>query len=446
MLLYVFIVFLIFMLVMSYLLAEKDKMAAPVVLCFGFLLAAIMCVSYMDKWYFDLHEETFAVLVLGISSFLLGYFLLAKKSNIGSRENVVLPSIDITWNKTILFILVQLFVIYESYEYINIIATLFGMTDNLAMKIVAYRLSVVSNNGTLDIPPIPKLLAYPRTFAYMGGLLFVYKLAIDRYKFKIWNMKCIIVCLGTLVLALMEGSRGAVLIHIVIPYIIFYYIMTMRQKRWRGNIIRVKRILKLIVAAFLGMIIFFSSLTLVGRGDDIEFNSLGEVVEASTEQLSIYMGAELKLLDIYISEEYNPSKNNFIGEKTLSGVWGWLNNKLDRNTIKDDFGFRTVNGIFLGNVYTMFKPYYADGGFVGVIIFSFIMGAFFSYVYSRVRLCIDYNIYGIDVCVLIYGYIYYTVLLSFFSNWFYNEFSIVILQNLLSYYVITRCFFLKNHN
>ena len=443
MLLYVFIIFLVFMVFLSYHLSDKDIMSAPVVLCIGFLLAAIMCVPYKTKWYFDMHVETLMVLVLGVISFFGGYFCLIKKERTLSAEKNTLPYIEISWEKTLLFVAIQLFAIYESYAYIDIVANLFGMTENFAMKIVAYRLSVVANNGMLDIPPIPKLLAYPRTFSYMGGLLFVYKLAADRLNYKKWDKKCLLVCVGTLTLSLMEGSRGAILIHIVIPYITFYYVLKMRQTGWKQNFIKWSNIVKVFVSAFAGMIIFFTSLTLVGRGSDIEFNSIGNIIEESTEQLSVYMGAELKLLDIYITDEYHPPKNTFVGEYTFDGFYGWLNKKIGKNVVDDDFGFRTVNGIFLGNVYTMFRPYYADGGMLGVIIFSMIMGMFFSHVYSRIKVNAFYNEYGIDPYLLIYGYIYYAVLLSFFSNWFYKEWSIVILQNLISYFFITRLFFTR---
>lgn len=447
MLLHVMIVFLSILTMITYNFSNKDYLSAPVILCATFLLAALICEPYTYKWYFDMSLTTFLVVILGILSFLICYYVTLRKKKDNSKIvglSVPMYSVfSITWKNTILFALFQAFVMFLCLQYINEIATAFNMTDSLSQKIIAYRLSVVANNGTLDIPPIPKLMAYSRKFAYIGSLFFVYRMAVIRAVTKKWDIKSIIIVVCTVILSLLEGSRGAVLLNIVFPFLIVFYIYRMRMHSWKTHF-TIRKLVMFFILTMVGMVVFYSSLIIVGRGDDIGLDSVGELISASFEQLAIYLGAELKLLDIYLTQEYYPGTSMFFGEHTFSGFYDWLYLKLGIVTINNDFGFRTVNGIFLGNVYTMFKSYYIDAGFFGVILFSGIMGSCFGYMYYRIRYVkFPYNKKAIDVWLLMYAYIYYSVALAFFSNWFYKEIvSITLLQGVISYFLF-KYFFIE---
>lgn len=445
MLLHVMIVFLLILTMISYNLSNKDYLSAPVILSATFLLAALICEPYTYKWYFDMSLTTFLVVMLGIVSFISFYYITLRKKR-GSSEAVELSVpiysvFSITWKGTILFTAFQIFVMFLCLQYINEIAATFNMTNSLSQKIIAYRLSVVANDGTLDIPPIPKLMAYSRKFAYIGSLFFVYRMAVIRAVSKKWDKKSIIIVICTIALSLLEGSRGAVLLNIVFPFLIVFYVYRMRMHAWKIHL-TVRKLVIFFVVALIGMVVFYSSLIIVGRGDDIGLESIGELISASFEQLAIYLGAELKLLDIYLTQEYYPGTSMFFGEHTFSGFYDWLYLKLGIVTINNDFGFRTVNGIFLGNVYTMFRTYYTDAGFLGVILFSGIMGACFGYMYYKIRyIRFPYNKKAIDVWLLMYAYIYYSVALAFFSNWFYKEVvSITLLQGIISYFLFKYLF------
>lgn len=427
-----------FFIIITYQLSNRDYLSAPVVLCVTFFIAAIMCEPYVYKWYFNMSTITFEVLMVGILSFLIGYYVILhyKENRSGTLISEPATSVFfISWQKTWLFLLLQVFVIFISWRYINEIATIFNMTDSISQKIIAYRLSVISNDGTLNIPPIPKVMAYSRKFAYIGSLFFVYRMAAIRAIEKKWDKKSILVMVFTIFICLMEGSRGAILLHIVFPFVVVFYIYRLRVNRWKNHFTLRKFFIYGIIA-FVGMIVFYASLVIIGRGDDIEITKIGNLVSESVENLAIYLGAELKLLDVYLTQEYYPGTSIFLGEHTFRDFYAWLYNKLGITIVNNDFGFRTVNGVFLGNVYTMFKPYYIDAGMIGVICFSLIMGAFFGYVYYKVRYTQKpYNAQAIDVWLLVYAYIYYSVALAFFSNWFYNEISITLLQSIFSYFI-----------
>ena len=152
------------------------------------------------------------------------------------------------------------------------------------------------------------------------------------------------------------------------------------------------------------------------------------------DYLSVYLGAEVKNLDLFLQEKNNIEKNTIWGSQTFIAIIATWGKKIGFNgyhEYKLDLPFRSVNGVGLGNVYTTFYPYIYDFGYIGCIVLVAIMAILSQVCYEIIK-----KIRGkknVQICVLIYGVIYSCLLLSFFSNKFFeNIFS----MNFIKYIVI----------
>lgn len=86
------------------------------------------------------------------------------------------------------------------------------------------------------------------------------------------------------------------------------------------------------------------------------------------EYLSIYLGAELKLLDNFLTTFFYTYSPNWMGYASFHFLYSWLGTKLDvpywvQNNSTDLLDFGAVNQVLLGNVYTCFSIYFLDFGF-----------------------------------------------------------------------------------
>ena len=68
----------------SYILSKKDIFSPPVVFSGIFIISALIAIPNLKIWHFDMEIRTFNVILLGVSSFVIGYdstFFLRKFIN-----------------------------------------------------------------------------------------------------------------------------------------------------------------------------------------------------------------------------------------------------------------------------------------------------------------------------------------------------------------------------
>ena len=99
----------------------------------------------------------------------------------------------------------------------------------------------------------------------------------------------------------------------------------------------------------------------------------------------------------------------------------------------------------MGNVYSTFEPYFLDFGLKGVVIISYIMGMFSQYVYGRVKYISNSKNRYIDYNAILYGYIYFPIVFSFFSNKFFEMvFSIRLIYYTFALFLLSIFLLKKN--
>ncbi|WP_304153467.1 O-antigen polymerase [Megamonas hypermegale] len=424
MLLYVLLFSIIFLWIIAYALDKKDILSPPCILCSSFIIAIVFGIYNIKEWNFNIGERTFMVVIIGIVSFFIGYYLLSYYMRI-KYKNVLLENktdikIIITDKKLYLFIFIELVTFILIYLSINNIPG-----DSLGEKILASRIAsstaAMGTGNDIEEYRINPMIYTLYWFCYASTIMIIYKCAIDYFFHGHIEKKFFIIFSLIIAMTLLLGTRGSI-IYLIITAFIMSYILWLKKYNWKKRLSK-KNIMKGISIIIL-IVMLFATVGLIAIGREDQLNSFSNnLLENVLFQLSIYIGAPLKLMDLYLYTDYGIDENFPIpGYATFGQFYRFIarrigfDNWIDVNILSIEF--RIDNTIMLGNVYTMFMKYVEDFGFVGVFVLCLIMGAFFGYMYKKIKYG-QVNRKNIDMHLIIYSYMYKALILAFFAEYFY---------------------------
>ncbi|STY72102.1 Uncharacterised protein [Megamonas hypermegale] len=448
MLIYLLLVIIMLFWLISYIFTKKDILSLPSIFCGTFIISILFAIPNLEKWNFDMGERTFGVIFLGIVSYCISFFIIyylfiIKNKNLKYMKRY--SPVCITKKKIYLFLIVQIITALLVYIEISKIAALYGMTDSLAEKILAYRVNYVME-GDVEAK-LPSYVEWLYGFSYFGTYILIYKMACDYYnKIKVPKIYILVVSIEVII-SLLFGNRGFS-INLLIYLSILYYIFYLRKSFWVINIKKIT-IIKIGIV-MVGALVLFPTLGayIIGRTNDDFFDR--DMMLYIWDNLSIYIGAPLKLLDLYLYTDYTDVSDMPLGFATFQNIYSWIALKLNIiNWQVTNLGleFRTDNFSSLGNVYTIFRPFMMDFGYIGVIVFTLFMGTFSAIFYYLIKYKRSlWNRSNIDYYTIFYGYLFCQILFSFFSNRFYgNIFSFSMIKTIILCFIF-EYIFIKRRN
>lgn len=438
MLLYVFAVFLVIDIAFLYYYNDRDFFSPVGLCCLGFFFATISSIYNIDTWYFDMKIETFFVLSIGIISISLGFIFSSRlfKPAVQSKQ-YFFYNIKPRQFSYCVFLLLQAVVIFLMYNYIMETTT----GDTLAEHLFMFRLLDLAGETE-----IPSYITIPYLFCQWSVYVFAYKFILDYACYKKINFPSLAIIILNLFLNFLSAAKGPIIWFFMGIFMIIWVTYS-RKKKWDISL-SFTRLLKLLLLFLGGLILLVALAFLLGR-ESTESMTDTQILAYIAEYLSIYLGAELKLLDNFLTTFFYTYSPNWMGYASFHFLYSWLGTKFDipywvQNNSTDLLDYGAVNQVLLGNVYTCFSIYFLDFGFLGIVILPFIMGGIFGAIYSYIRYVPSKtNRYGIDFTLLIYSNIIFTIALSFFSDCFFSYvFSPWMLKGVVSLY-IAQIVFLK---
>ena len=335
--------------------------------------------------------------------------------------------IFVNWRAYILIGLELVTLIYTIHVLKNI-----EPADSLSESIALYRASAIDPIKKLTLPNLPQLLRLLRevsdALGYFSAFIVVRQFVLTK---KI-EKNFIVVFILCLVNSIMLGYR-TVAFSIILSVAVYVYCIFRAKIQWRSKS-NLKIIGIIIIFAVVLILIFQLFASALGR-NVTDYSML--------DYLSIYLGAEIKNLDVFLQNGMFPVHNGTFGSQTFVNLGSSVRRILGLKAIKTvDLPFLSVGHYNLGNVYTTFYAFVYDFGYTGFIILTALMAWISQSVFEKVRrLSISNN--NVSIAVLIYGKIAVALLLSFFSNKFYEDiFSIVFLRTVI-YWAIFNMFLYK---
>lgn len=125
--------------------------------------------------------------------------------------------------------------------------------------------------------------------------------------------------------------------------------------------------------------------------------------------------------------------------RMINFLGGFL--KIDSWVYELDLPFLRSNGYVCGNVYTTFYAYLYDFGVTGVIVLMILMGLISQVLYQKATKPSKRNRrYSINLWIIVYSYVFYSLAFSFFSNKFYEGIVSIQFIKYLVFWAMVRYF------
>lgn len=397
------LVILIAFLIIAYFFGKRDLVSPLFLLCLILLVSFLIVLSNYSNWevkingYFVLYLST-AIVCFGLGAALVKAFSPKKVRAVNGLNKVPVSEFDIpkkypAW--LLLFISLVLGSIYI-YKLLSDAGTAASFSEKLR-KIYD---SIVHD----DYSPgfiFNQMREIVTAIAYVG----TYRLLIRIYKGR--KDKTSIIALGLTILmlfavALVTSDRNIFLryaIFFVCLYVIFFY------QNNKGKNSNSKIVARVVVIALIAFIIFFL------------FGKLKQYSSNINRVIGIYGGSGLYNFNLWIEDFDEPltygSSTFATFLNSVKSIFGSFGFDIEGIEIADRFDkfitFSSSNGyVYSSNIYSALKPFVQDFGYFGVILFPFITGCFYQWLYLKMKNS-NYGFAWLAYSMLIYPVIFYPI-------------------------------------
>lgn len=441
---YLFITVLVLML-FSYWILGQDILVPPFVVCATFSISILCAICNIDNWSINLSWLTYWVIVGGIAAFIFAYtyiYFFMFGFRIKSKKFIQKDILESTTNELqviyirkyilLIFAIFEIIVAFLLIREISTIALNHGFGGSLANRIYGYR-KIVTYTDTSE--RISSFVMNCFIICNSAGYVLMYILINNYLSNKKINKLLLLDIVGCASISMLLGMRGYALRYFAAAIVMFYIIWNFKNS-WKLKI-RIKTIVKAVVLCCIVAWAFIQLQSVLGRSTTFNIFTY----------LSVYLGAPIQLLDMFLGDSKISAVSQIWGNETFPYIINWLSTKFNVSEWSNvlDLEFRFKNGQFLGNVYTAFRPYYHDFGYIGVIVLSALAGAFYSIIYNSIKYSKQRKSRNcISIKIVFYSYMYYSVIFMFFSNSFYEQLINSNMIKIILFFYITRWMFSDN--
>lgn len=379
----------------------------------GFSICAFMTLLMSPRWDYEMSLNAFFVITLGCLVFAacdgLTFKLLQGKEwmdgvRVKSATNPILFK-PMQYNRGVLAGMVILSILTSALVAIEIMNNY--PADSLPGSIAIYNsIKKFSDQGVQQFKfPINIL----QNLSSMMGFIFAYVAAQEVIAKK--RSGAILAAAGMIATTcgqLLIGSRTSALEYFVCFGVSFYLLK--RYKNGGGRVIT-KKIALLLVGVVALFILTFESVASVLQGRSTATDHI--------TYFSAYIGAQIPNFDYFLNN-VGQQDTGIFGYMTFRNSIHWIGThfNIPDFVYKFDLPFRELNGYSTGNVYTTFYAFFYDFGIVGVVALTALMAFVSRAVYEKAHRFESGLLNAF--WLIVYAMIANTLMLSFFSNKFYE--------------------------
>lgn len=393
----------------AFVLLNRDLLAPGFIVCLVFVFSTLCCIYNSKYWKTSLGLETYFVIIGGCLIFVVVSCLVQEvvKGRLGtckSRETYDLKILTVPKHKVWMVVLIDAFLILMQIRFVRYVVG-FSSSDNLvtwALKMEYYRNVVSYDTSGLHIT-LPSYITIPLKICTIFAYVFLYICVND---FLASNEKIIIKrfrLLDTLPIVLyiiynlVAATRGSILT-IFIAGIVIFHLLYHKKYGWNKRY-SLKMLLKFMLLAVLILAVFILLRDVVGR-------RYSETAADPLYYICCYAGGSIHLLDDFIKNPPTPS--NIWGKETFYSFIRFFGSHFDIDDwmYVSHFEYRMANGLNVGNVYSAFRKYIYDFGYLGVIWCTATVSLIYSILYYNIKYKRKKN-RCIDIPILYFGYIAY---------------------------------------
>ncbi len=432
---YMLFILLVFVLLVIYLLNRKDLTTPSLIFTASFVFSTAWACLYAEKWNMNnMYINTIAVIFGGVVEFFVITLIIKSffdKKNVSQYEKDNSNKLELINVDLFIKLICIMLCVVTIFWNINIVLK----TTNRHISELKQAIFEVNDASKFSstILKQPKLLGLLLLLINGMGYWFLYIIVNNFIANKKIDKLSVIIVLLWIVNSLLRGGRNDV-VNFALAGIAIAYILLKKKNSFRKKI-KLKLGTKIFIVIL--PIIFFISFPKLGLllGRNIKHTPMDYLAE--------YCGAQIKNLDMFLLErdfDINYKKSSNI--QTFNTLFNWIGLKTGLLNEKYvlDLPYRQYNDFNLGNVHTTFYPYIYDFGYKGVVFCIALMAIISQVVYEKAKINKVSN--KPNLWVLAYGYMFSSLLLSFFSNKFYEQnfnrtfIYSIIFWNLFNYFFI----------
>ena len=202
-----------------------------------------------------------------------------------------------------------------------------------------------------------------------------------------------------------------------------------QKNDWKKKI-SLKAIGIVLSIGIVGMVLFYLSASLIGRVNE----------KNMFQYITTYAGGSIECLDHYVRFPYEEEKSDIVGNETFY----MLIQSLDKYHITHThiaekqtahLSFRYYYDSMIGNVYTAYRRWHHDFGWLGILILNGFMAVVFAigYYIHKYRPNIKFN----ELLTVVYMYLVYCVYMHCIDSYFYTTvFQVTFVTNLILFTII----------
>lgn len=402
------IVVILILLIISFLVFDKDLLAPPTAVSLVFLFGTLCCFYNEKKWGLEFSPKSLGLIAAGIIATIIGGIIGVCLSNFPkngsfsfSHERTEATVIYVSVIKTIVVVIFQLITIYLVFSHIRNVTG----NSNWMSAVTRYRLLTSIANIDDESTRMTFLTRNMKEFSWMLGTVYAYIVGnnLISSKKKI-TMNWIPVILYTITTFMLGDRSNAIRLWVVL--LVTAYTIHKRSVGWKSSR-ETKKMIRVMVLSVVAIGAAFSGFReIVGRESDLD----------PLSYVTFYAGSPIAVLNQVwegpiVKPDIFGKKTLFYFYQSLTALFGWPG----RYSFYSEFHV-SPNGSWIGNAPTAFRPAYVDFGSIVFFLFFVICGAFFTYLYCRCRK--KGGTRPIDYRLLVYAFISYIYLMYFYASFF----------------------------
>ena len=382
----VLILLLVFLLFVCYLAFDREILCPPVAAVAMFLFSSIF--GLLRYWDWNMEEYSGLSVVL----LMIGFFfyistsyivlLLFNKKQRYNIEPIVRDRIELNSFFLISLLGVALIETNLFYRYVLLNAESSGFFESSLGLIINFVRHMGNEYSDFEKIPMPFYLSFMDNVSRSFSIMFIF-IIIHNAIFQCLKKQEILMILFVLLYSvchLLTGNRG-VFLSIISEILYLSYFFWNMKAGWTLRVNKIIFNLGLKIALFF-FPLFVIMAVMLGRYGDV--TNLSSYDINPLDHLTIYISSAVRNFDLFVQEPL--IDNTLFGKETFYSVNRFLYNRFGIGYFySPNLEFRSINGNNIGNIYTVFRRYYADFGLEGLIFLPAFLGAFFSYLYNKAK-------------------------------------------------------------
>ena len=384
------------------------------ILLMVYIFSIYLATLNIESWKIQLHQNTFFLILLGLTSFVFGSQLPTMVIRLRGKSLKIRNDYkyyEINGVLRIFLFLFQLITCVIAFYFVS--NTVGGVSlANFGTAMEKYRQMSAYDTETVPLPGyLSQMIRISNILVYFIAYIFFenYFYIKEHKEYKRNSIKRLFIAtmLMQTFLSIITAGRFALIQQIIGVYVLYSIIFNQNN----NNISRInpKRILAVIFGSFVLLAAFSGMRGLVGRTNESD----------SFEYISGYVGGSVPLLDRAINSNIVDSEDLGFGYNTFFPIYRLLHNlNIVNSHRKGNLEF-TQSGSLNGNVYTSLYVLNLDFGIVGAVILQFISGIIWGAVWYILYNRNDFR-KGKIILILLYCLHINSIALHFYYEGFYS--------------------------